>query len=136
MTFYLANAIPNGWLLKSPTFKPLLLEGVINWLTEPDPSLDYDDHITPHKLKDNVVSLVGHASTAQKWGSLFGEWVGATHLGNIVPVQIPLNREEVNPQPKDRVIAGLFVSPYRLKEGERWTEEQILDNTHWVLVLF
>lgn len=136
MTVYLANAIPNGWLLKSPTFKPLLSEGVIHWLTEPDSYQSYDDHITPHKLKDKVVSLVGHPSTAQKWGSLFGEWVGATHLGITIPVQIPVNREDVDPQPGDVVIAGLFVSPYRLKEGERWSEEQILANTHWVLVQF
>lgn len=136
MTIYLANAIPNAWLLLSPTITPLSKYQVLDQVCEPDPYQDYDDHTIPPCLSPSVVSLVGHASTAQKWGALFGEWVGATYLGSTISVQIPVNREEVNPQPGDVVIAGLFVSPYRLKEGERWSEEQILEHTHWVLVQF
>ena len=136
MTVYLANAIPNSWLLKSPTFKPLSKYQVLDHICEPDPYQDYDDHTIPPRLSARVVSLVGHSSTAAKWGELLGNWVGATHLGVIVPVQIPVNRADVDPLPGDVVIAGLFVSPHRLPEGQRWTEDQILANTHWVLVQF
>lgn len=108
MTIYLTDAIPNGWLLTNPKFTPLLMEGVIHQLSE-----------------TNVVSLVEH-STTQKWKTLFSDQI---------PVNLPI-RGEINPVPGDKAVAGLFVPPYQLPDGQQWSEDQILANTHWVLVEF
>lgn len=68
------------------------------------------------------VSCVGHESTAK----LFSERLD---------LSVSMNREQVDLNVGDTIIAGLFTPPRRLAEGILWTEEEILAMPiNWVLV--
>jgi len=65
-------------------------------------------------------SAIGHLSTAELLSARLG-------------VNVPVNRIQVPPGAE--YIVCLFVSPRRLTEGERWTEEDILNfNINYILV--
>jgi hypothetical protein len=65
-------------------------------------------------------SAIGHLSTAELLSARLG-------------VTVPVNRVQVPPGAE--YIVCLFVSPRRLAEGERWTEEDILQfDINYILV--
>jgi len=72
-------------------------------------------------LNEGFVSFIGHQSFAEILTSQTG-------------IEIPVNRSQADlSQP---IIAALVTTPRRLKEGEKWDEQEILAMPiQWVLVI-
>jgi hypothetical protein len=106
-TTYLMNSLPGSLMPKpgeSITITGLTQEQVVSFCVEKNTK----------ELSPEVVSAIGHQSTA----TLLSAKLGA----NIVE-----NRINVNPQKGDTLIIAQFTSPRRLAEGEKYTEEEILN---------
>jgi hypothetical protein len=71
--------------------------------------------------------------SAVEWTSALGHLSTAELLSARLGVNVPVNRIQV-PSGAEYIVC-LFVSPRRLAEGERWTEEDILNfNINYILV--
>ncbi|MCA2623175.1 MAG: DUF1874 domain-containing protein [Microcystis sp. M20BS1] len=71
--------------------------------------------------------------SAVEWTSALGHLSTAELLSARLGVNVPVNRIQVPPGAE--YIVCLFVSPRRLAEGERWTEEDILQfDINYILV--
>jgi hypothetical protein len=137
---YLINSLPNSLMPKEG--QELLVKGisigeVIDLLTEENPYLSYDDNVIPHSLKKNVISHVGHLSTALLYGEVMGREIGAHSYGGLTPIKVEVSREMVVPIPGDVLVCGLFTSNRRLGEGELYAEEEVLAmQIKWVMVQY
>jgi hypothetical protein len=68
-----------------------------------------------------------------EWTSALGHLSTAELLSARLGVNVPVNRVQV--PAGDEYLVCLFVSPRRLAEGEKWTEEDILNfNINYILV--
>jgi hypothetical protein len=71
--------------------------------------------------------------SAVEWTSALGHLSTAELLSARLGVNVPVNRIQV-PSGAEYIVC-LFVSPRRLAEGERWTEEDILQfDINYILV--
>lgn len=108
--------------------KTLLLSALPNSLLVPQEgrkivitSLTTEDAIAYLKSHD-WKSCVGHDSTADVFTKQLG-------------IPIKANREQIQFQVGDTIIAGLFTPTRRLPEGEKWTESEILTMpVNWLLL--
>ncbi len=68
-----------------------------------------------------------------EWTSALGHRSTTELLSARLGVNLPVNRVEV--PAGDEYLVCLFVSPRRLAEGEKWTEEDILNfNINYILI--
>lgn len=140
MAIYLMNSFPNALMPtegSALTVKGLSAKQVVNLISCPNHYADYDDNIAPHELNADVISCVGHSSTADLFSKVLGAAVGAQINFNALPLDIPVNRVQANPQAGDVVVAGLFTSNRRLAEGELYSEQDILAMPiKWIMVSY
>ncbi len=109
MTIKIMSAMPNALLAPKPNTTLTITE-----ISEEQAKIKV--------AKNPWKSFVGHTSTA----ALFSDRLG---------VSIEYDRTEVEFALHDCLLVGLFVAPRRLKEGERWTETEILSMPiQWALV--
>jgi len=136
---YLLNALPNS-LISDKTgtiIRPVTAKAVAYAVSSPDYYEDFDDNIPPSLF--SAVSAVGHESTAEMFTRLLAEHLPqAFHAFKpITTFKVPVNRITVIPQKGDTVFCGLFTPPRRLGEGEKWTEEEILQcPINWVCIQY
>lgn len=108
MAIYLMNSLPNSLWSHKAVVRQFGKEKISEFLMK----------------HSSFVSAVGHDSTA----ALYSEVLG---------VEVVRNRIQVTPRMSDVIIAGLFTPSRRLKEGEIYSEEEILQMPiNWVVVNF
>jgi len=96
---YLLNALPNALLVPEPGEKK-----EITGITSQE---------ARRELSGGFTSAVGHQSTADV-------------LSKRLRKKVEFNRIQLQPKKGDVLIIGAFAPPRRLKEGEFFTEEEIL----------
>lgn len=141
MTTFLLNSFPNSLIpdVGDVTITAITASDVITLIAEVDYYRDWDGAQPPYILRRDVISCVGHESTAAMYATALGKEVGAVDAyGNLLVVDgINTSRQQANPQPGDIVVAGLFTSPRRLPEGQLWSEDEIISMPiKWIKATF
>ena len=141
MTTFLLNSFPNSLIpaVGDVTITTINCGDVISLVAEVDYYRDWDGPQPPYILRRDVISCVGHQSTAAMYALVLGKEVGAVDaFGNLLVVDgISTSRQQANPQPGDIVVAGLFTSPRRLPEGQLWSEQEIINMPiKWIKATF
>lgn len=65
--------------------------------------------------------------TTSEWYSIVGHDTTAQKIKQLLDIEVPVNRETVSLEKGDIVVAALVTTPHRLKEGELWSPEKLVE---------
>ena len=78
-------------------------------------------------IKKVNINEVNELLTTSEWYSIIGHDTTAQKIKQLINIEVPVNRETVSLEKGDIVVAALVTTPYRLKEGELWSPEQLAE---------
>ncbi|HEY9701954.1 MAG TPA: hypothetical protein V6C58_05890 [Allocoleopsis sp.] len=139
MTIYIASSIPNAWFPESSKLAMIStsidLPEVVSLLCDADHYASYSDNITPLKLKNGVVSCVGHRTIADIMSDKLWEYTPAyDDYGRPIKPAIPISKKEIVPKDGDVIIALIAI----IKGGSRIAKkgEIFTPPLRWVKCVF